>query len=97
MKAGILFERDGRAQQRILRAATELADRLGVAPTVLEQLKTQRGDPAVRAMQQREAIADLLEALVERSEHLVAAESEADSQTETKAPKSTVSRKTPKD
>lgn len=72
MKAGILFEKDGKAQQRILKASTTLADRLQVHPDVLDKLRVQKGDPAVRAMQQREAIADLLEAVVTRVEALPA-------------------------
>lgn len=68
MKAGILFQRDGIAQQRILAAAAGLAERLGMPPRLMENLQVQRGDPATRAMQEREAVADLLEAVVERVE-----------------------------
>lgn len=70
MKAGTLFQRDGRAQQRILAAAEKLAQRLGTQPELLQRLRVQRGDPAVRAMQEREAIADLLEETVKRVDAL---------------------------
>lgn len=70
MKAGLLFQRDGLAQRRMLAAAAELAKRLGTQPKLLERLRVQRGDPAVRAMQEREAIADLLEETVKRIDAL---------------------------
>lgn len=70
MKAGLLFQRDGLAQRRMLAAAAELAKRLGAQPKLLERLRVQRGDPAVRAMQEREAIADLLEETVKRIDAL---------------------------
>lgn len=73
MKEGILHARDGRAQQRILAAAAQLAGLIGVANTPLERLRNERGGPLVQAMLQREAIADLLESAVERVSALQAA------------------------
>jgi len=73
MKDGILHARDARAQQRIVKAAAQLAEVIGVHPAALERLRDERGGPLVQAMLQREAIADLLESTLERVSSLTAA------------------------
>ncbi len=65
MRVTIRAARDQSAQTRILAAATTLARRFGLSPELLQNIQVQRGDPAVRAMLEREAIADLLETLVD--------------------------------
>lgn len=65
MKLSILAARDLEAQNRIVAAAEELAagHDLGDQITRLESI--QERDPRTKAMFQREAVADLLEALAE--------------------------------
>ena len=61
MRKAILAARDMRAHERIVKAAAELAEIKGLdAP----KLGVQARDKAVRAMRQREAVADFLEALL---------------------------------
>jgi hypothetical protein len=68
MRVTIRAARDQSAQTRILAAATTLAERFGLSPELLQNIQVQRGDPAVRAMLERESIADLLETLVDVTE-----------------------------
>ncbi len=67
MNLAIRAARDEVAQQRLLTAATELAGRFENAglPVLVARLQSaQARDPDIRAMQQRENLADILEALV---------------------------------
>lgn len=64
MKLTQLAARDQAATNRLVAAAETLAELQGLDPAVLERVKTQRGEPPVRMMLQREAVADLAEALV---------------------------------
>lgn len=59
----ILSKRNGRAQERMLAAAKAIGRVAGIDPALIEALNPRAKDPAIRAMEQREAIADLLEAL----------------------------------
>lgn len=68
MKTSILAKRDHAAQKRIVAAMEELAERLGIE--IPEQMQRQIGSPAERAMQQREGVADLLEAIMASVEQL---------------------------
>jgi hypothetical protein len=68
MRVTIRAARDQGAQIRILAAASTLAERFGLSQELLQNIQVQRGDPAVRAMLEREAIADLLETLVDVTE-----------------------------
>jgi hypothetical protein len=61
MRLSNLAARDDRAQKRMMDAADQLAKIKGLdAP----DFRIQARDPAVRAMRQREAVADFLEALL---------------------------------
>lgn len=66
MKLQHLAARDGNANVRIVEATTKLTKLLGLDASILDNLTTQRGTPAVRAMQQREAVADLLEVIFDQ-------------------------------
>jgi hypothetical protein len=59
----ILSRRNGEAQQRLLQAAETLARYFELDPALVEALKPNTKDTAVRALKEREAVADLLEAL----------------------------------
>ncbi len=63
MQLLILAARDGRAQQRIVAAAEKLADKLGIEATVTVRPGRAK-DPRTAAMQQREEVAELLEAVL---------------------------------
>lgn len=63
MEIGIMAARDATAQARIIAAAEALAARLGIENGVVAVPSNVR-DPRVRAMQQREQLAELLEAVV---------------------------------
>jgi hypothetical protein len=63
MEISILAARDAIAQARIIAAAEALAKRYDLAQNVVAVPGNVR-DPKVRAMQQREQLADLLEAVV---------------------------------
>ena len=63
MHPRILVQRSGLAQQRMLAASEALAHHYGLDDTLLTGLRVQSGDPDVRRMQEREAIADVLEAV----------------------------------
>lgn len=58
-----LSRRNGRAQERILAAANALARFADLDPALIEALSPHVKDSAVQAMREREAVADLLEAL----------------------------------
>jgi len=58
-----LSKRNGRAQERMMNAAKVLANLADLDLALVEALTPKSKNPDVRAMQQREAIADLLEAL----------------------------------
>lgn len=68
MRLATRAARDHSAQSRILAAAEILADRFDLDLELPNRIQVQRGDPATRAMLEREAIADLLEAILEASE-----------------------------
>lgn len=71
MRTSIRAARDHTAQSRILAAAKLLAGRFGLnlgERGIFQRLQVQRGDVATRAMQEREAIADMLEELVAATE-----------------------------
>jgi hypothetical protein len=59
----ILSKRNAQAQARLLRAAEALARRLDLDPALIDGLKVNTKDPAVRVMQEREGVAALLEEL----------------------------------
>lgn len=61
MDKGVLGARNQRAQARIIAAASILAERFGLGE---QSLVVQQRDPAVKALLERERVADLLEALV---------------------------------
>jgi len=61
MKLAILAARDGRAQQRMIDATTELAKNNGLD---VPKLRIQARDKPVRDMLQRETIADFLDNLL---------------------------------
>lgn len=64
MHPRVLSQRSDAAHLRILEAATTLTERAGL-PAAREALVAARDrDPQVSRMQEREAVADLLEALV---------------------------------
>lgn len=52
---------------KMVAAAEKLAERFGLEGDIMARVRTQRGDPQVRQMQQREAVAELLEALLEKT------------------------------
>lgn len=68
MRIATRAARDHKAQARIVMAAETLAERFGLDMSLVEGLRVQRGDPATRAMLQREAVADLLESVVNLTE-----------------------------
>jgi DNA uptake protein ComE-like DNA-binding protein len=63
MQLSILATRDAKAQQRIVIAAEKLAKKFGIEANVTVRPGRAK-DPRVAAMQQREEVADLLEALL---------------------------------
>ncbi len=65
MHPRVIGQREALATNRMLAASTVLVEALDLDPAILDALRTQRGDPRVRQMKQHEAVADLLEALVE--------------------------------
>lgn len=75
-----LSKRNGQAQERMLTAAKLLADAARIDSALIDALSASSTikDPAVRAMQEREAVADLLEAIAIAA-HLMPAESAEDS------------------
>lgn len=68
MRIATRAARDHKAQARIVTAAERLAERFGLDMTMVNDLRVQRGDPATRAMLQREAVAVLLESVVNLTE-----------------------------
>lgn len=65
MHPTILAKRSGLAQQRMLAAAEKLASEFGLDANMITALRVQSGDPDVRRMLEREAVADVLEALAQ--------------------------------
>jgi dsRNA-specific ribonuclease len=65
MKQGVLAGRDMAATRRMVAAAEALARHFGLDAEVLERVQTQKGEPQLRQMLQREAVADLLEAIAD--------------------------------
>jgi hypothetical protein len=59
----ILGKRNGEAQTRLLESAGALAEYFELDPALVDALKQTSKDKAVRALKEREAVADLLEAL----------------------------------
>jgi len=68
MHPGARGARDQVAQDRIVQAAKVLAARFGCHEQSAALVTVQAHDPLVRAMLQRERVADLLEALVTATE-----------------------------
>jgi hypothetical protein len=64
MHPRILAQRSATAQQRMLVAAETLAREFGLSDDLLVGLRVQTGDPEVRRMQEREAMAAVLDAVV---------------------------------
>ena len=61
MDVSSFAKRDAVAQQRLLAAVTVLSERFGLGE---QSLTVQAKEPAIKAMIQREKLADVLEALV---------------------------------
>ncbi len=59
----ILGKRNATAQARILSVATVLAAHFNVGPEKVGALTVQEKDPLVKAMKEREAVADLLDGI----------------------------------
>jgi hypothetical protein len=70
MHPSALGKRNLEAQNRILAAAETLAAAFEIDPALVSGMRVQEKDPAVRAMKEREAVADLLEALVEGTDEI---------------------------
>lgn len=68
MDKGTLGARNEVATKRMVEAASRLGDLFGIEPGYVAALTVSDKDPLVRAMKQREAVADLLEELVKRGE-----------------------------
>jgi len=67
MQLAALAARDHAAQRRLVAAAEELGKRFGIDAGVrIRRLRSR--DPRIQAMQQREALASFLEAMVETSQ-----------------------------
>lgn len=58
-----MARRNAEAQERILKAACELAEKNNLPDELVEALRVQGNDPPVKALKEREAVANLLEAL----------------------------------
>ena len=56
------------ATTKMVAAAEKLAGLFDLDPNLVTGIQTQRGDPPVRAMLQREAVANFLETLVKKVE-----------------------------
>jgi len=59
----ILGKRNAGAMQRILTTSKLLAEYFEIDPALASALKVQENDPIVRAMKEREGVADLLDAI----------------------------------
>lgn len=69
MTKTILAARQSAAQERLLKAASDLAERFETLTEKVEVLKTvQSKDVEVLGLMQREAVADILETLVKTTE-----------------------------
>lgn len=79
MDVGIRAAKDQRAQERIIAGALLIAERFGIDPALAEAVRKAQGrDVAVVAMKQREAIADLIDAIVVLTEPTPAAAEDGD-------------------
>lgn len=65
MQKAALAARDQVAQERIVKAAQALAEKFGLSEHLMSGLRIQERDRLVKAMKEREAVADLLEALAQ--------------------------------
>lgn len=68
MRTATRAARDHTAHSRLVAAAAKLAERYSLPGELVQAVQVQRGDPATRAMYQREAVVDLLEALITATE-----------------------------
>lgn len=68
MDPSALGKRNAIAQNRLRLAVAELAQRFKLDPALEQSLSGIQGDPAVRAMKEREAMAGILEALLASTE-----------------------------
>jgi hypothetical protein len=59
----ILGKRNAGAMERILKTSKLLAEHFKIDPALASALKVQEKDPIVRAMKEREAVADLLDVI----------------------------------
>jgi hypothetical protein len=59
----ILGKRNAGAMQRILTTSKLLAEKFQIDPALASSLKVQEKDPLVRALKEREAVANLLDAI----------------------------------
>ena len=59
----ILGKRNAGAMERILTTSKLLAEHFKIDPALASALKVQEKDPIVRAMKEREAVADLLDSI----------------------------------
>jgi hypothetical protein len=59
----ILGKRNAGAMERILTTSKLLAEHYKIDPALASALKVQEKDPIVRAMKEREAVADLLDSI----------------------------------
>lgn len=66
MLKATIAARDQKAQEQIVAAAEKLAARLDLPGSLVTALHVQGRDKLVKAMQQREAISKLLDAVVEK-------------------------------
>lgn len=71
MREATRAARDMNANTRLVAATETLAKRFELSAGFVEEVQTQSGDPQIRAMKQREAVANLLEALVEKTDDAV--------------------------
>ena len=80
----ILGKRNAGAMQRILTTSKLLAEHYKIDPALASALKVQEKDPIVRAMKEREAVADLLDSIaIELKLITLAVEEEVNARTET--------------
>ncbi len=82
MHPRVMVERTAVAQERIANAAQQIGARLDLDAQVVALANANNRDAEIALLQQREAIADLLEAVVEKLD----APSETETPTETETP-----------
>ena len=68
MRLTTLAARDMNANTRLVAATEILAARFALSPGYVDEVQRQSGDPQTRMMKQREAVANLLDALVQKTE-----------------------------